>query len=201
MQRRFVLVCIGNGVLADGSPSAPSRAVVDAAMKEITVLAAERQTIVVFCGGYRNKRGKTEASAMTFYALERRECGKCGLLEESKSYRTHNNALEVMKRIAPHMTYDSQITICDHPLHLSRTLLAFKTVNRLYYHGRNFQIKGLASEEVYDTEIPGQPQWTDRRTFAAHEKKGMLLYRILLSWPWARFGLWLLKTVWPSDKQ
>ncbi len=123
------------------------------------------------------------------------------ILVEENSYRTHNNAIEARKMIYDKVLLDdSKIVVIDHPGHLARTLLCFQTVNRLRYESR-YKIKGLASLEVYDKDVPNQPYWASRETWIPRERKMMLLYKVFLFRPWARFGLWILKTVWPSEKQ
>lgn len=203
-----VYVCIGNGVRADGSPSAPSKAVVVLLLSSFLRKPMRPLPIVVFSGGYRSPGGVTEAGAMMAYleslypAYGRFLRGQNLIAVENRSYRTHNNAIEALKIIVKKASPHATVVICDHPLHLPRTLLAFTAVMRCRYgHLRPFPLVSLPSEEVYDAEIPGQSQWQNKKTFAAHERKGMLLYSILLSWPWARFGLWLLTKLWPNEKQ
>lgn len=195
-----VYVCIGNGVRADGTASTPSRAVVQRVFEAIAP-ASPKDFFIIFSGGFRGGSRKTEAQAMWDYACSFGFTNISNFFVEDLSYRTHWNAIEALKAIVRWGIKDATIVVCDHPLHLPRTLLALRVVNRLRHRGRGFTISGLASEEVYDTEVPGQPQWRTREAFAAHERKGMLLYRVLLFSPWARLGLWLLCKLWPMKKQ
>ncbi len=162
---------------------------------------------IVLCGGYKNAEGVTEAESMlhdlirNYPDLYLYPSFRESLLIEKNSYRTHNNALEAMKVIYGKVLLDDfKIVVIDHPRHLTRTLLCFQTVNRLWYGGR-YKIKGLAALEVYDKDIPNQPYWASRETWTSREKKTLLLYKLLLFRPWARLGLWILRTVWPSEKQ
>ena len=194
-------VCIGNGIRAEGTPGEMNKAIIKTAIEDLLASKSEYQPIIIFSGGYRNPSGITEAHAMMHYASRHYPAYKNFFFSEPDSYRTHNNAIETMKMIARNGIPGELVTICDHPLHLPRTLLAFRIVARLYHPHIRLKFVGLPSREVYDAEIPGQPQWVNRKSILAHERKGMILYKILLSWPWARLGLWFLRKIWPSYKQ
>lgn len=190
-------ICVGNGLHTDGSTSKINQKIVDLAARmwvDDTTLGR-----IILCGGYKNKSGVTEAKSMEDYLLSRYSDLKPLYTKENKSYRTHNNAIEALRIVSKYSFLD-EVTIIDHPQHLQRTLLSFKTVNRLYYSNK-YQIVGLPIEEIYDSDIPGQEYWATKEQFVEHEKNPTILYRFLLSHSWARLGLWILRTVWPSEKQ
>ncbi len=154
---------------------------------------------IILSGGYKNKDGVTEARSMENYLLSL--CPDRKYIRENKSYRTHNNAIEALKIVKSQSGGKwAQVIVVDHPKHITRTFLSFQMVNHAYYHDK-YDIMWWAGDEVYDPNIPGQEYWASRESFKKHEKNGMILYKFLLFRPWARIGLWLLKTVWPSEKQ
>ncbi len=187
------IVCIGNGLHTDGSTSRINQAIIKKAAE-----LWRPENIIILSGGYKNKIGVTEAESMEGWLAAFFPRLKSSCVKENKSYRTHNNAVEALK-IAQCIMRGKMIVI-DHPQHLERTLLSFETVNRLYFNDR-FEIIGCAAEEVYDSNIPGQEYWATKGLFREHERKSALLYNVLLFRPWSRLGLWVLRKVWPSEKQ
>ena len=189
-------VCIGNGLHADSTTSAMNKEIVEKAAK---LLEEDRNQKIILCGGYRNENGVTEARSMENYLLTLHPYAK--YIRENKSYRTHNNAIEALRIVRDSFAgKGTEVIVIDHPQHLPRTVLSFRSVNHIYYDDK-YEIIGVPAEEVYDSNVPGQEYWASRESFAKHEKNSMLLYKFLLWRPWARIGLWLLKTVWPSGKQ
>jgi hypothetical protein len=203
-----VYVCIGNGVREDGTPSAISRAIANKAIECITEYPGNgKRCCVLLCGGFRNPHGVTEAGAMETYLttlfqpLIFRTVYPPFLLREDTSYRTHMNAIEVLKVLNSQLNFQGSITIIDHPAHIERTMLAFRAVNRVHYRNYQWLLDAIPTEEVWDGTVYHQPYWVGPRTWWPRERKMQLLYSVLLSRPWTRLGLWFLKTVWPSEKQ
>ena len=196
-------VGIGNGVREDGSASAIGEAIVNRMFDPTgTSLWAFNKPVAVFSGGYRSPRGTTEAGSMfdeataipdVYVALQR-----LTLIKEEASCGTHNNAIEGMKLVSRKLADGGTVFICDHPLHIARTMLCFKTVNRLFYPEQKFNLVALPCEEVYDASVYGQSYWASVRLFRSREKKMLFFYRILLFNLWARVGLRLLQTARPN---
>ncbi len=204
----LIIIGIGNGLHADGTPSAMSAAIVNAcrqfarnpAIHPGCIVPAQEGIKIIFSGGY-SVNNITEAESM--YNLYKTDDAPAPALIEARSYRTHNNAVEGLRAVQQTLTGrigPTVVVVVDHPLHIERTRLAFVTANRLYFHGR-YKIIGVESKGDYDSRVPGQAYWATEELFAAHERKSMLLYRFLLWELWARIGFWLLRTVWPSSKQ
>ncbi len=190
------IVCIGNGLHADGSTSWMNQAIIK---KAIELWEKDTQRRIIFSGGYKNKMNVTEVDSMERYFLAFFSSLDISYMVEDKSYRTHNNAVETLK-IVSRISYKGAIIVVDHPEHIKRTVLSFKSANRLYFNDR-FEISGHAAEEVYDANIPGQSYWATQGLFKEYERKRMLLYKVLLFRPWARLGMSILCRVWPSYKQ
>jgi len=191
-----IIIGIGNGLRPDGSLSAVSREVADSVFEVYRIMEGEKH--VVFSGGYK-VNSITEAEAMSKYFNER-----YGLLghTEKKSYRTHNNAIEGIlyaKKLSDGRK--AKIVVVDHPEHFDRTKLAFKAAIEAYSDKDKFYLDGVKTKEVYDPEVFRQPQWTDKKSFSAYEKRRMRLYKTLLRKPWNKLGLKFLKRIWPSHRQ
>ncbi|MCL4404339.1 YdcF family protein [Patescibacteria group bacterium] len=157
-------------------------------------------TAMVFSGGFR-VNGTTEAAAMANYCKNKYH-PLTDIHTENISYRTHNNAVEALKYAADIANgREATIVVVDHPAHIKRTKLSFRTARRLYFKDKPFRLKGIASVPEYDANVPGQAYWATEETFASHERSSILLYELMLFRPWSRFGFWLLRTVWPSSRQ
>ncbi len=190
------IVCIGNGLHADGTTSAMNEKIVERAVK---LWENGRDQKIILCGGYKNENGITEARSMENYLLTLHPYTK--YIRENRSYRTHNNAIEALRIVKNSFAGEgTEVVIIDHPQHLRRTLLSFRAVNHIYYDDR-YAIVGMAADEVYDPNIPGQEYWKSREAFKKYEKNRMLLFKFLLWRPWAQIGMKVLLSVWPSSKQ
>ncbi len=212
----LIIIGIGNGLHADGTPSKMSDAVVETCRQiankpsiRYKMLAAAKNGIrIIFSGGYK-VNGVTEADSMnnlywTKPAYNGSASGAVPTIIENASYRTHNNAFEALRAATLCLHCDggeqNAIAIVDHPLHIKRTELSFLTVNRLYYGGK-LKMFGVSSDGPYDKDVPGQPYWATEESFASYEKRRMQLYRFLLRKPWACIGFRALRMIWPSNKQ
>ncbi len=207
---KTVYLCIGNGVRKDGSLGNINEEIVNSAMEDFLKVTEEekKDTILIFSGGYGSKYGFTEANSMYEFACSKwfgvTDIASTGrIMLERKSYRTHNNAIQALQNIfflPGTAERNTRIFLYDHPCHIERTKLSFDAVNRVYC--RNiFSILVHPTKEVYDAQLIGQPYWASRKVWVPRERKMMLLYKFFLFRPWTRFGLWILKTVWPSEKQ
>ncbi len=198
---RRVFLCVGNGIREDGNLGNINTKIVDSALHGFANEKSKKGCVLMFSGGYKNKDGLTEAEAMREFAL----CKGFDFFDyvfiESKSYRTHNNAIRALGLISSYyLAKDTTIHLIDHPRHIKRTKFVFDVVNRLR-HRNIFHIVPQPVEEVYDANIFGQPYWASRETWVPRERRMVFLYHLLLFRPWARLGLWILETVWPSEKQ
>lgn len=197
----YIVIGIGNGLQND-MPSRISAAVCDKSFEIYRWLSRRHENVVWMVAGGYIVGERTEADAMVKYSQMQYSCSPG--IKDPHSYRTHNNAyegLQIVDRYAKeHNEALVQVIVVDHPKHLPRTMLSFRTACRLYHEDR-LSIQSKNCIEEYDGNIPGQAYWATKESFAAHEKKSMLLYRFLLFRPWARFGFWVLRTVWPSSKQ
>ncbi|MEK7506381.1 MAG: YdcF family protein [Patescibacteria group bacterium] len=189
-----VHVCIGCGVHENGETSNMNKEMVDLAL-------LQNPAKIILCGGNKNLNSVTEAESMLQYALYKYPAFKDRFIVENKSYRTHNNALEVMDIVSMRFPEYKTVAIIDHPLHIERTALSFEAVFRAKYRFWNFELEKIPTRAVYDSYVYGQEYWVSEKTFRERERKMSIFYKTLLFKPWTRFGLSILEKYWPSEKQ
>lgn len=190
-----VHVIIGCGVHESGETSNMNKAMVDFALLQ------EQPAKIILCGGYKNRNGITEADSMFEYVKWKYPIFKDRFIVENKSYRTHNNAIEVMDIISMRYPDCKTVAIIDHPLQIDRTALSFEAVLRVKYRYWKFELEKIPAPTAYDSNIPGQEYWASEKLFRSHERKASLLYKALLFKPWTELGLSVLRDVWPSENQ